>query len=59
MAEVATNGSEALRGMIGMMLPEIREQSEHVEGLAQLYQTHHRQKVSSLLYALRTDIVKS
>ena len=33
-------GAEAdLRGMIGMVLPEAREQSEHVEGPAQLCQT--------------------
>ena len=42
-----------LRGMIGMVLPEVREQSGHVEGLAQLCQTTIiAKKVPSLMYAI-------
>ena len=40
LTEAATDGAEAdLRGMIGTLLPEAREQVGHVEGPAQLRQT--------------------
>ena len=49
-----TDGAEAdLRGMIDTLLPEAREQAEHVEGPAQLRQTTSIAKgVPSLMYAI-------
>ena len=52
--EAAAEGAEAdLRGMIGTLLPEAREQAEHVEGPAQLRQTTSIAKeVPSLMFAI-------
>ncbi len=52
--DATTDGAEAdLRGTIGMVLPEAREQLEHVEGPAQLCQaTSIAKEVPSLMYAI-------
>ena len=54
MTDATTDEAEAdLRGMIGTLLPEAREQAEHVEGSAQLRQTTSIAKeVPSLMYAI-------
>ena len=60
MAEAATDGNEVLRGTIGVGATRDQRAAEHVEGLTLPYQDdNHRQKIPSMLYALRTDMVNN